>query len=157
VLEALRCSCIREIDLQSVPNLPSLFNHPSTLFSLSFASVFPSFTFTFNQTPLSTSNFLPLHPSSTVMTEKASSQQTVDALFLLDALQYVTSTVVVSLSLYFNSIPPSPSLAHIHHQHLSGQRRRDRSPKKRQSKNDPKALHHDQATLQPQHPDDDSR
>jgi len=41
------------------------------------------------------------------MAEKASSQQTADALFLLDALQHVTSTVVVSLSLYSNSIPPS--------------------------------------------------
>lgn len=41
------------------------------------------------------------------MAEKTSSRQTADALFLLDALQYVTSTVVVSLSLYFNSIPRS--------------------------------------------------
>jgi hypothetical protein len=41
------------------------------------------------------------------MADKASSQQTADALFLLDALQHVTSTVMVSLSLYSNSIPPS--------------------------------------------------
>lgn len=49
------------------------------------------------------------------MAEKTSSRQTADALFLLDALQHVTSTVVVSLSLYFNPIPPSltPSLTSI--------------------------------------------
>ena len=43
------------------------------------------------------------------MTDKASSQQTADALFLLDALQHVTSTVIVSLFLYSNCIPPPPS------------------------------------------------
>jgi hypothetical protein len=135
----------------------STIHQPSSL-SVCFGSSLFHFHFQSPQsTPPSTSNFLPLHPSSAVMAEKASSQQTADALFLLDALQHVTSTVVVSLSLYFNSISLSPSLAHIHHQHFSDQRRRDRSPKTRQSKHDPKALHHDQATLQPQHPDDGSQ
>jgi hypothetical protein len=55
VLEALRCSCVPEISLQSVPNLPSLFHNPSTLFSV-LLQVFPlSFS-------LPISNQLPFHP-----------------------------------------------------------------------------------------------
>lgn len=141
MLEASRCSCVPKINLSSVWNSPSLFHYLSTLFSLTLLRFFPlSFSlsifpvnFLFHFKLLSALSLPPI-----TMTDKASSQQTADALFLLDALQHVTSTVMVSLSLYSNYIPPSlTSITNT----LSDQRWRDRSPKRCQSKHDPKALH----------------
>jgi len=96
-----------------------IFHNPSTrLFSLSsnhshFHHPSPRPTCT------STSTFLQQSPlCQIIMTDKSSSQQTADALFLLDALQHVTSTVVVcqpkitylpQLALTFSNIRSTPA------------------------------------------------
>ena len=79
-------------------------------------------------------------PLVLIMAEKASSQQIADALFLLDALQHVTSTVVVGYA-------SLPSLTYHSHFQTPDQRRRDRTPNERQSQHRSETLHNSQAAL----------